>query len=568
MSIGGLMRTSVSGMNAQATRLAGVSDNIANANTNGYKRQSTEFSTMVLASGGGQYNSGIVEANTRQIVSQQGVLSYTTNATSSQAVDLAINGKGFLVVSDGSGGTFLTRAGSFVKNGNGDLVNAGGYVLQGYPLPGGEAQGVLNGFAGLQNVNLNATQLRLKPTDAATFRMNLPKEAQIVPTPTAGTAATVPQTAAFDISGFAATVKSLRFDVTVDGTTTKTITLTPGDSKTVNDLTIDDVVSAVNLAFGRVVATKTSDDKLVLTSPTKGTESGAELGATQFLDVEGEVIDPAPAGTLTGLAPGTDAGEATAPTGTLPGDNGADTNEKVGFTATRSMVVYDDAGKEVILDVYMTKKTAGNEQQPEGNNVWEYAIFDRAKAGTGITAPFPYTGGALVKQDVTFDRTGTLVSSANIDLTVPNGQLLRIDLSGSSQVGKTFEPLAVAANGNPPGSVDQIEISASGIVSAKFASGSLVALFQIPMAMVESPDNLRAHSGNVFSVGQESGEVLLGFGGQGGLGSLVHGALEQSTVDLASELTTMIESQRSYTANSKVFQTGSEILDVLVNLKR
>ncbi len=56
--------------------------------------------------------------------------------------------------------------------------------------------------------------------------------------------------------------------------------------------------------------------------------------------------------------------------------------------------------------------------------------------------------------------------------------------------------------------------------------------------------------------------------GQSGLGNIVHGALEESTVDLASELTSMIESQRSYTANSKVFQTGSEILDVLVNLKR
>jgi flagellar hook protein FlgE len=44
--------------------------------------------------------------------------------------------------------------------------------------------------------------------------------------------------------------------------------------------------------------------------------------------------------------------------------------------------------------------------------------------------------------------------------------------------------------------------------------------------------------------------------------------LEQSTVDLATELTTMIAAQRSYTANSKVFQTGAELIDVLVNLRR
>jgi len=90
----------------------------------------------------------------------------------------------------------------------------------------------------------------------------------------------------------------------------------------------------------------------------------------------------------------------------------------------------------------------------------------------------------------------------------------------------------------------------------------------VPMAQVQSPDNMEQVSGNAFRPGLESGALLVGFGGESGLGNIVHGALEESTVDLASELTTMIESQRSYTANSKVFQTGSEILDVLVNLKR
>ncbi|RUU23587.1 MAG: flagellar hook protein FlgE, partial [Mesorhizobium sp.] len=43
---------------------------------------------------------------------------------------------------------------------------------------------------------------------------------------------------------------------------------------------------------------------------------------------------------------------------------------------------------------------------------------------------------------------------------------------------------------------------------------------------------------------------------------------ENSNVDIAEELTNMIAAQRSYTANSKVFQTGSDLMDVLVNLKR
>jgi flagellar hook protein FlgE len=62
--------------------------------------------------------------------------------------------------------------------------------------------------------------------------------------------------------------------------------------------------------------------------------------------------------------------------------------------------------------------------------------------------------------------------------------------------------------------------------------------------------------------------VVLGFAGSSGFGDIVSGALESSNVDLAEELTKMIESQRTYTANSKVFQTGSDLMDVLVNLKR
>ena len=74
--------------------------------------------------------------------------------------------------------------------------------------------------------------------------------------------------------------------------------------------------------------------------------------------------------------------------------------------------------------------------------------------------------------------------------------------------------------------------------------------------------------GNVYSVGIDSGNVQLDFAGSSGLGTVKSEALEQSNVDLANELTAMIESQRGYTANSKVFQTGADLLDVLVNLKR
>jgi flagellar hook protein FlgE len=92
--------------------------------------------------------------------------------------------------------------------------------------------------------------------------------------------------------------------------------------------------------------------------------------------------------------------------------------------------------------------------------------------------------------------------------------------------------------------------------------------FRIPLADVASPDKLSPLAGNVFQTTPESGDVQVGFPTEGNRGSLISGALEQSNVDMASELTEMIVAQRDYTANSKVFQTGSELLEVLMNLKR
>ena len=124
MSLYGMMRTGVSGMNSQANRLSTVADNIANSSTTGYKRASTEFSSLVLPSTAGSYNSGGVTTTVVNAISKQGALQYTTSVT-----DLAIDGDGFFVVEDPSGTSFLTRAGAFVPDKDGYLVNTAGYRL-------------------------------------------------------------------------------------------------------------------------------------------------------------------------------------------------------------------------------------------------------------------------------------------------------------------------------------------------------------------------------------------------------------------------------------------------------
>ena len=100
------------------------------------------------------------------------------------------------------------------------------------------------------------------------------------------------------------------------------------------------------------------------------------------------------------------------------------------------------------------------------------------------------------------------------------------------------------------------------------SNGSRDPRFRIALATVQSPDNLILTNGNVYSQSGDSGVIRTGFPGEGNFGQTISGALEDSNVDMASELTEMIQAQRSYTANSKVFQTGADLMDVLINLKR
>lgn len=417
MSLYGMMRTGVSGMNSQANRLSTVADNIANSSTTGYKRASTEFSSLVLPSTAGSYNSGGVTTTVVNSISKQGALQYTTSVT-----DLAIDGDGFFVVEDAGGTTFLTRAGAFVPDKDGYLVNTAGFRLQGWDLSQGPRPGAPIDPSQIDAIKIDDTTPQWAASENGTFAANLPRDATIVP--------------------------------------------------------------AAN----------------------------------------------------------------------LPSANAA----TAAYTAKSSVVAYNSAGGQVILDVYMSKTAAGT---------WEVSVFDQSQATAG---GFPYTGGALATETLDFDAAGKLTgtSATNITLTVPGGASLTIDLSKMTQADADYSVSKAVIDGSPPSKIERIEIDKDGTVYAQYANGSMKALFSIPMANVPSPDKLTVISGNVFSQGAESGAVTIGWPTEGKNGKVVSGAVENSNVDIAEELTAMIESQRNYTANSKVFQTGADLMDVLVNLKR
>ena len=418
MSLYGTMRTGVSGMNAQANRLSTVADNIANANTTGYKKASTQFSSLILPTTGGAYNSGGVTTDVRYSISTQGTFTYTNSST-----DLAINGKGFFIVQGPDGQESMPRAGAFTPMSDGTLKNSAGFTLMGYPYSSTEDPTiVINGFAGLEEINLASGELSVKASEEGYLHVNLPS------------------------------------------------------------------------------------------------------------------------------------------------------NEEHPYSKATSLIAYDSLGNTRKLDfTCSTTATPGEWELSVTYTDANGDIYDMLGGGATVASL-----AAATKEPLTFDTAGKLVTPTDINtsgLTIGGGVLNPLAISiGGATGGSTQLAASFAAKGDidgiGPSGVTGYEISDDGIVFLKYENGDMAPKYRIAMANVQSPDNLPPLAGNVYAQSPDSGVVVMGYAGNGGYGTIISGALEDSNVDIAEELTSMIESQRNYTANSKVFQTGSELMEVLVNLKR
>ncbi|EYD71954.1 flagellar hook protein FlgE [Limimaricola hongkongensis] len=185
MSISYAMQTGVSGLRANSTAVGRISENIANANTDGYRRSFVQMvTTSTLSDNAGISPSG-VRAFQSADVSTEGAVRATNSAT-----DMAIGGQGFFVVSAQPNETnesnfFLTRAGSFLPDENGDLRNAAGYYLAGFPYDQTASIGNVdrNQFGDLKTVNLGSLSQTGSPTKEMTVSGNIPAQQTGLATP-------------------------------------------------------------------------------------------------------------------------------------------------------------------------------------------------------------------------------------------------------------------------------------------------------------------------------------------------------------------------------------------------
>jgi flagellar hook protein FlgE len=261
------------------------------------------------------------------------------------------------------------------------------------------------------------------------------------------------------------------------------------------------------------------------------------------------------------------------PTTSLQTVTNLDAGAKVGDTFSTAIQIFDSLGVSHVASVGYTKTGAG---------AWSYKMTVPGEDVTGGVAGTPST---IATGTVAFNGTGVLTSvngaaPADVAITSPawsNGGAAtnfkwdiiddnnRATLTGFSNASATS---SITQNGSPTGTVDAVQIDATGKIVASFGAGRTVTVGQIALASFNNPQGLVKLGTNEYGESEASGIVNVGVAGTGGRGTFIGNSLEQSNVDIAHEFTQMILAQRGYQANSKSITVADELLVDTLNLKR
>lgn len=211
-------------------------------------------------------------------------------------------------------------------------------------------------------------------------------------------------------------------------------------------------------------------------------------------------------------------------------------------------------------------------------NTWTMTIADSASGGAVIgeyTLTFDASqanGGTLAS--VTTVSGGAYDSATGqIPLTVGGGTInLNIGIPGQTggmtQLSDNFAPVSVTKNGSPVASLTSVEVDENGYLHAIYDQGFSNVIYQIPVVDMPNPNGLIAQNDQTYMMSPQSGPFYLWDAGTGPTGSMAGYSREESSVDVAAELTQLITTQRAYSSNAKVIQTADEMLQETTNLKR
>lgn len=228
-------------------------------------------------------------------------------------------------------------------------------------------------------------------------------------------------------------------------------------------------------------------------------------------------------------------------------------NQPDTFNNTTSLTVYDSLGNSHQGSLFFQKSAANN---------WNVELYV-----DGANVP-------VVPATMTFNTDGTLLTPAGgivvSDSFTPDGasaQTLTFDLNTVTQFGNTFGVTRQEQDGYASGRLSGFSVNEAGIVSGNYSNGQIRAMGQIILSSFPSVSNLKPIGGNQWVQTNASGAPIDGAPNSATLGQLFSQRLEESNVDLTTELVNMITAQRVYQANAQTVKTQDSLLQTIVNLR-
>jgi flagellar hook protein FlgE len=238
------------------------------------------------------------------------------------------------------------------------------------------------------------------------------------------------------------------------------------------------------------------------------------------------------------------------------------------YNNATSLTVYDAKGQDVALTYYFQKAATD-----------QWNVFVTAN-GAPISGP-PGDPQPLTATPITFladgsapttavgalpvDVTGTVTNPSGAAIVTPMNMTL--SLTGATQYGAGFGVTDLSQDGYAPGQLSSITIEGDGTVMARYSNGQSKPAGQVELATFRNPQGLQPLGGNAWGLTYASGDPVVGVPGQGNMGVLQSGALEESNIDITGELVSMITAQRIYQANAQTIKTQDQVLQTLVNLR-
>ena len=544
----------LSGLSIASKALDAISNNVSNSGTVGYKEAVAQFSDVFaasLASGSTQVGIGAQVAKVSQQFGQGNI------TTSTNGLDLAINGQGFFRMSN-DGAITYSRNGQFQTDKNGYIVNSQGLRLTGKVA---DANGVLTGATG--DLKLNLSDAKPQATGSAGYNVNLDSRSA---TPTSLTAASGKSAAIASLAGATpsftlAATDQLTFQL--DGEPGSTVVSMPAG--TYND--VGSLAAAIQSAIdqsalkGRVKVAGDSTPALTFTSARTGRLSNISVTGT-------------PAAVL--------------PTTTTQGSNANfSINDPSSYTSSTSQTVYDSLGNPHTQSLYFVKTAQANtwdvysslDGLPPQINADAKALDPTTTENRWISISFDNNGvfksSSLYQKDpadptkMAYVESPTSKIKVGYDITTGATSQLSfdVDLDGTTQFGNSYGINQLTQDGFTTGKLSGLSVSADGTVLGNFSNGQSRVMGQVYLVSFQNPNGLKSVGGNQWVSTNDSGPEQPNAPGTGVLGAIQSGALEDSNVDLTAELVNMITQQRAYQANAQSIKTQDQVLQTLVNLR-